>query len=77
MRTIITRGLYIVYPIYHFGLYWRVTYITDKSCTKNGNSSFVKPKIPTLYTRAFTDQEQVIVVHLRYITEFQIVKDDN
>ena len=37
-----------------------MVYITDNLCTKNRNSSFVKPKISGLYMRAVTDQEQVI-----------------
>ena len=42
-------------------------YITDKLCTKNGNSSFFKPKIHGLYTRVVTDQEPVIVGRVRYM----------
>ena len=34
---------------------------------KNENSSFFKPKIRGLYTRAVTDQERVIVARVRYI----------
>ena len=37
-------------------------YITDNSCTKNGNSSYFKPKIRGLYTRAVTDQEGACTV---------------
>ena len=41
--------------------------ITDNLCTKNGNSSFFKPKICGLYSKAVTDQERFIVVRVRYI----------
>ena len=43
-----------------------MVYITDNLCTKNGNSSFFKPKIRGLYTRAVTDQERVIVARTVY-----------
>ena len=66
MRAIITRGLYISYPIFHCGLNWIAVYITDYLCTRNGNPSFFKLKIHSLYTRAVTDQEQVIVARVRY-----------
>ena len=66
-RANITRGLYIFYPIFHCGLYWRMDYKSDNLCAKNKNSSFFKPKICGLYTRAVTDQERVIVVRVRYV----------
>ena len=43
-RAIITRGLYIFYPIFHCGLYCRAVSITDNLCTKQGNSSIFEPK---------------------------------
>ena len=46
-------------------LYWRAVYITDLLWTKNENSSFFKPKLRGLYTRAVTDQEQVIVLRVQ------------
>ena len=42
-------------------------YITDHLCTKNENSSFFKPKIHGLYTRAVSDQERVIMARVRYV----------
>ena len=33
-RAIISRGLYIFYPIFHCGLHSKVAYITDSLCTK-------------------------------------------
>ena len=60
---IISCGLYFFYPIFTSA----AAYITDNLCTKNGNSSFFKPKICGLYTRAVTDQEQVIVARVRYL----------
>ena len=60
-RAIITRGLYNFYPIFVF----TAVYITDHLCTKNENSSFFKPKIRGLYTRAVSDQERVIMARVR------------
>ena len=37
-RAIISRGLYIFYPIFHCGLYCRTVSNTDNLCAKNGNS---------------------------------------
>ena len=51
--------------ILHFLSLKPAVYTTDNFCTKNGNSSFLKPKIRSLYTRAVTDQEQVIMARLR------------
>ena len=39
--AIVSRGLYFFYPIFNSA----AAYITDNLCTKNGNSSFFKPKI--------------------------------
>jgi hypothetical protein len=47
--------------------FFTAVYITDNLCTKNGNSSFFKPKIRGLYTRAVTDQERVIMARVRYL----------
>ena len=44
-RAIISRSLYIFYPIFHCGLYCRVVSITNNLCTKKGNSSIFGPKI--------------------------------
>ena len=38
-RAIISRGLYIYYPIFHCCLYSRVVNIRDNSCIKQENSS--------------------------------------
>ena len=62
MRTIITSSLYIFYPLFIL----KSGYITDYLWTKNGNSSFFKPKILGIYTREVTDQERVIVARVRY-----------
>ena len=43
--AIITRGLYIFYPIFHCGLYCRAVSITDNLRTKQENSSIFEPKI--------------------------------
>ena len=43
--AIITRGLYIFYPIFHCGLYCRAVSVTDNLCTKQGNSSIFGSKI--------------------------------
>ena len=37
--AIISRGLYIFYPIFHCGLYCRAVSIADNLCTKQGNPS--------------------------------------
>ena len=50
--TVISRGLYIFYPIVRCGLYCRAVNITDNLCTKKGNSSNFGPKIRALYLRA-------------------------
>ena len=44
-RAIITRGLYIFYPIFHRGLYCRAVSVTDNLCTKQGISSIFGSKI--------------------------------
>ena len=45
-RSIIARGLYIFYPVFHCGLYCRVvSMIQDSLCTKQGNSSIFGLKI--------------------------------
>ena len=44
-RAIITRGLYIVYPNFHCGLYCRAVSATDNLWTKQGNSSNFGPKL--------------------------------
>ena len=44
-RAIITRGLYIFYPIFHCSLYCRAVSVTDNLCTKQGNSSIFGSKI--------------------------------
>ena len=46
-------------------------------CTKNQNSSFFKPKIRGLYTRAISDQERVIMARVRYIEVFSRIKSLN
>ena len=43
----------------------------DNLWTKNGNSSFFKPKIRGLYTSGVTDQERVIVARVWYILFMQ------
>ena len=42
-RAIITRGLYIFYPIFQCGLLSRAVNITDKLCTKLGNVGLQTP----------------------------------
>ena len=42
---IISRGLYIFYPIIHCGLYRRAVIITDHVYTEKGNPSIFGPKI--------------------------------
>ena len=44
-HAIITRGLYIFYPIFHFGLYCTAVSVTDNLCAKQGNSSIFVSKI--------------------------------
>ena len=41
-RAIINRGLYILYPIFHCGLYCRAVSVTDKLCTKQGKNFWVQ-----------------------------------
>ena len=43
-RAIISRGLYFFYPFFTAA----AAYITNNLCTKNGYSSFFKPKIRNL-----------------------------
>ena len=43
-----TRGLYIFYPTFYWGLYCRGVSITDNLCTKQENSSIFEPKIRDL-----------------------------
>ena len=43
--AIITRDLYIFYPIFHCGLYCRAVSVADNLCTKQGNSSIFVSKI--------------------------------
>ena len=38
-RAIISRGLYVFYPIFHCGLYLKAANITNNLCTEQGNSS--------------------------------------
>ena len=45
MRAIITRGLYIFYPIFHFCLYWRAVSVTNNLCTYPGNLSIFGSKM--------------------------------
>ena len=47
-HAIITRILYTFYPIFHCGLYCRVASVTDKICTKQGNSSISGSKVSGL-----------------------------
>ena len=43
--AITTRGLYIIYPIFHCGLYYRTVSDTDNLWTKQGNSSILGSEI--------------------------------
>ena len=61
--AIIGRGLYFFYLFFTAAAAYDTQTIY---VLKNGNSSFFKPKIPGLYTRVVTDQEQVIVARVRY-----------
>ena len=72
-RAIITRGLYFFYDLF----IWSEVYITDNLWTKNGNSSFFKPKICGLYTRAVTDRERVIMARVRYLVSSGDMKQPN
>ena len=64
MHTITTHGLYIFYPIFT-AVYTEKWFLLQTICVlKTKNSSFIKPKIWGLYTRAVTDQEQVIVARV-------------
>ena len=51
-------------------LYSSAVYITDNLWTKNGNSSFFKPKIRGLYSRAVSDRERAIMARVRYVHNF-------
>ena len=64
VRAPIEPAVCIIFTPFFF---FTAVYITDHLCTKSGNSSFFKPKICGLYTRAVTDQERVIVVDVRYV----------
>ena len=64
MRHYISRGLYMFYT----GLYCRAANITENLCTNQGNSSIFEPNICGLYSRAVSNQERVIMVHVQYIT---------
>ena len=68
-RAIISFGLYFFYPIFTLA----VAYIADNLFTKNGNTSFFKPKIRGFYSRAVTDQERVIMARVRYL-KFQLLE---
>ena len=58
-----------VYFLPHF--YIEVRFILQTTLwTKNGNSSFLKPKIRGLYSRAVSDRERVIMARVRYIIFF-------
>ena len=72
-RAIISRGLYILFSIFHCCLYRRAVSVTNNLCTKQGNSSIFEPKIRGLYSRAFSNQEQVIMARIRYIQLFHIL----
>ena len=41
--------------------------IIDNLCTKQGNSSIFGPKIQGLLSRAVSNQERVIMAHVRYV----------
>ena len=65
----------LVFIFTHFSLRLRLI-IQTIYVLKNGNSSFFKPKIRSLYTRAVTDQEWVIVARVQYLTvNFFIIMD--
>ena len=63
-RAIITRGLYIFYPIFHCGLYCRAVSVTDNLCTKPGNSAIFGFKIRGLQLRAVSNLERVIMARV-------------
>ena len=44
-HAIITRSLYIFYPIFHCGLSCRAGSVTDDLCSKHENSSILGSKI--------------------------------
>ena len=47
-RAIITRGLYIFYLIFYYGLYSREVNVTTVYVLKRGNSSIFRSKILSL-----------------------------
>ena len=55
-RAIISRGLYIFYPIFQCGLYCRAVNITDNLCTKQGKLGLKS---------AGHDQERVIMARVQ------------
>ena len=67
-RAIITHGSYILYPIFHCGLYCRAVSVTDILCTKHGNSSIFWSKIRGLQLRAVSTLERVLVARMGYIS---------
>ena len=60
-HTIISRGLYIFYPIFHYGLYCRAVSITDKICTEKEILQFLGLK-SAVYNRKW-----VIMASIRNI----------
>jgi hypothetical protein len=44
MRAIITRGLNIIYPVFHCGLYCGAVSVTDNLSIEKGNSSIFGSK---------------------------------
>ena len=59
-RTIINRGLYIFYPIFHCDLYCRVVSVKGNQCTKQENLQFLSHK------SAAYNQERFLMAHVRY-----------
>ena len=68
-RAIITRGLYIFYPIFQCGLKSREVNITDHLSTYTRK---VGPKIRGLYLRVVSNQERVMMASVRYISRFDV-----
>ena len=49
MRAIISRALYIFYPIFHCGLYCRAVTTKVNLYTKQGNSDYFRQKYSTTF----------------------------
>ena len=64
-RAIISRSLYIFYPIFNCGFYWRVVSITDNLCTKKKILIFLglKPACTVIVVRELRNFHLKIISH--------------